>query len=137
MRFLVLALMIVLLPLRGWAGDAMAIEMAGQAVAIESAATSVHEMGAKKFFDHQNQTLKVAVTIHDCQEQAAGLSEADQAANDEHCGTCPACQACHTVGLSSSPFQVMASFASPQLRPTRTAAFTSASAALGQKPPIS
>ena len=126
MRHLVLALMIVLLPLRGWAGDAMATQMASHAIAIESAS-----------FDHQNQALDTPQAIHDCHEQAAGGLEADHTANNDHCGTCQACQACHTVALSPSALKITTSFTSPHLRPVKVAAFTSAAAALGQKPPIS
>lgn len=130
MRHLVLALMIVLLPLRGWAGDAMATQMASAAIATESVAFPAHETAATATFDHQNQVKP------DCHEVNTQTAMTDMTANQDHCGTCQSCQACHTVALSASPLEVTASFTSPQLRPTRAAAFTSAAAALGQKPPI-
>jgi len=136
MRYFVLALMIVLLPLRGWAGDTMATQMASAAVAIETGAARTHEMAANASFDHQNQVLQTTQAMPDCHEQVASHQETDKTANNDHCGTCQACQACHTVALSPSPLQVTASFTSPQLRPTNAAAFTSVAAALGQKPPI-
>ena len=126
MRHLVLALMIVLLPLRGWAGDVMAVEMASTAIAASASAAGTHEITAQ--------------AMPDCHDQAASHSEADKAVNSDHCGTCQACQACqacHTVAVSPSPLEVAVSFASPQLHTTHAAAFTSAAAALGQKPPIS
>lgn len=144
MRHLVLALMIVLLPLRGWTGDAMAIQMASitiTASAIESGAARAHEMGPAASFDHQNQAFEATPAMPDCHEQAAAQSKtittASSATDNDHCGTCQACQSCNTLALSPSPIEAMASFASPQLRPTRAAAFTSAASALGQKPPIS
>lgn len=137
MRHVILALMIVLLPLRGWAGDAMATQMASHAIAIESVAGGAHQMVATASFDHHNLALEKSQAIHDCQDQAADGRGTDQTANTDHCGTCQACQACHTVALSPSPLEVAASFASPQLRPLHAAAFTSAAGALGQKPPIS
>ena len=137
MRRFVLAFMIVLLPLRGWAGDVMAVEIASMVVATKSGAARTHEIGANATFDHQNRALGTPQTLPDCHEQLAGHPEPSKAANNDHCGTCQACQACHTVALSPSSLGVTASFASPQLRPARAAAFTSASAALGQKPPIS
>lgn len=137
MRHLVLALMIVLLPLRGWAGDAMATQMASAAIATETGAASAHEMRATASFDHQNEVFEATQTVPDCHEQSAGQPNADLTANSDHCGTCQACQACHTVALSPSTLTVTASFKPPQLRPARAAAFTSAAAALGQKPPIS
>jgi hypothetical protein len=137
MRHLVLALMIVLLPLRGWAGDVMATEMASASFAIDKVATSAHETGARGLFDHQNWTTEAEKTVPDCHEQLATQTETNNAATTDHCGTCQACQVCHTVGLSPSPLSLTASFSPRQLRPTRAAEFTSAATALGQKPPIS
>ena len=145
MRHLVLALMIVLLPLRGWAGDAMATQMASNAIAMESGAARAHEMVAGATFysqkEHVEASHAVPHAVPDCHElpaaQPTGQGEAETVAASDHCGTCQACQACHTVALSPAALAVTASLTSPQLRPTRTAAFTSAAAALGQKPPIS
>ena len=137
MRHLVLALMIVLLPLRGWAGDAMATQMASAAIATKSGAASAHEMRATASLAHQNEAFEVVQAVPDCHEQFTGKLETDHAATSDHCGTCQACQACHTLALSPSTRDVSTSFTSPQLRPTHAAAFTSAAAALGQKPPIS
>ena len=134
MRHLVLALMIVLLPLRGWAGDAMATQMAGATLAMESAGAGVHNREPAATLVHQSQVVGATEALSDCHEQLAGQSGIDNSPENYHCGTC---QACHTVALSPSPFEVMASFASPQLRPTHAAAFTSVASALGQKPPIS
>ena len=141
MRHLVLALMIVLLPLRGWAGDAMATQMASAAIATETGAARAHEMAPAAALDHQNVLVEASKAVPDCHEHfadaLAGQDPLETAATSDHCGTCQACQACHTVALSPSAFAVTASFTPPQLRPMRTAAFTSAAAALGQKPPIS
>ena len=129
MRYLFVLLMIVLLPLRGWAGDSMATQMAATAVAIESGATHAHETRATANFDHQNQAKP---DCHEANSSAAGI---ETAVNQDHCGTCQACQACHTVALLPALIAVTAHLSSPQMRATRTA-FTSAAAALGQKPPI-
>jgi len=137
MRFLVLVLMIVLLPLRGWAGDAMATQMAGAAVAIEKRASSALEIRATAFLDYKNEAYETSQAMPDCHEQSSTHSETDQAANNDHCGTCQACQACHTVALLPSALEVTVSFTSPQLRLPHAAAFTSAATALCQKPPIS
>jgi len=137
MRHLVLALMIVLLPLRGWAGDAMVTQRASAAITTETGAANAHEIAVSASFSHKNQTLAVAQAMPDCHDQVASHQESDQTTSDDHCGTCQACQACHTVALSPSSLEVSTSFTSPTLRPTRAATFTSAAAALGQKPPIS
>ena len=137
MRHLILALMIVLLPLRGWAGDAMVTQMASAEIAIQTGASHAHQMLDRTSFDDQNQTSAAAPAKLDCHEQVASHQEADKTASNDHCGTCQACQACHSVAVLSSPLEVSASFTSPSLHPTRAVAFTSAAAALGQKPPIS
>lgn len=136
MRFLVLVVMIVLLPLRGWAGDAMATQMASAEIAIESGAAGSHKTRATASFDHKNPVVESLHAMPDCHEQMASHGSTDNAANDDHCGTCQACQACHTVALSPSAMGMTLSFMSPLLRPTHASAFTSAASALGQKPPI-
>ena len=133
MRHLFLALMIVLLPLRGWAGDAMATQMASAAVATKSVAANAHIMGSAATIDTQSQVMP------DCHEAVSGqpdrVKSASHETGNDHCGTCLACQACHTVALLPELLEVLAILVSPQLRPARSA-FTSAAAALGQKPPI-
>ncbi len=125
MRHLVVALMIVLLPLRGWAGDAMATQMAthgaSPAVSIEAGATRTHDMGAAS----------------DCAGHQASKqvdSPDTKSANGE---TCQACQACHTLALSSSTATDSVLFEAPSPPLVTAAQFTSADTALGQKPPIS
>lgn len=124
MRCLVLALMIVLLPLRGWAGDDMATQMATQmastAVSSETAADRTHEMSAA-----------TDCAGHSASKQAD--SSVSKSANGE---TCQACQACHTVALSSSTAIDSVLFEAPSLPLVTAAQFTSADTALGQKPPI-
>lgn len=120
MRFFVLALLIVLLPLRGWAGDAMATHMASTVVSSEATADRTHETSAAR-----------DCASHSASKQAD--SSEPKSASDE---TCQACQACHTLALSSSTAIDGVLFEAP-LPPLVTAAqFTSADTALGQKPPI-
>ena len=133
MRHLILAFMIVLLPLRGWTGDAMATQMASAAVAIESVAAHAQKISATATIGPQSQVMP------DCHEAVSSQPDTGKTASHEtgndHCGTCLACQACHTVALLPALLEVPAGWVSPQLRPARSA-FTSAAAALGQKPPI-
>ena len=146
MRFLVLVLMLVLLPLRGWMGDAMATAMAVDA--INTIAVSAHEKTAEGYFGHT--TVKTtAGVMTDCAEHtAAHMSEAtpadkaatspldstDQNGHGEHCQTC---QACHSVAMSSRALTVSSSFSAPSQPQALSAPYTSAVAALSQKPPIS
>ena len=145
MRYLVLLVMIVLLPLRGWAGDSMATQMAMpkaitlsvSQIAIESGAAKAHKNWATNTFEHQKQNKP------DCHENTAGPSTievtASHGADSNHGGNfqgnCQACQACHTAALLPALLEISANSSSPQMRATHPT-FTSAAAALGQKPPI-
>jgi hypothetical protein len=156
-RHLFFVLMIALLPLRGWVGDAMATQMAVYAVhqagtassstqrTSESVATEIIAAGAGNTsatgsFDPH--TTRAAMPS-DCLEHA-GASSADGASTDlagnESGGSCPDCafcQACHTVALNGAEPN-LSSTAHPSASPQPAAAqFASAEAALGQKPPIS
>ena len=136
MRYFVLAFMIFLLPLRGWAGDVMATQMAGSALAIEKGASRVHETGAKASFHHQKQAVNISPAVPDCHEQGVSHSDTADTQTNDHCSTCAACQSCHTVALSPTSPRLATSFNRPQVRQVIAARFTSADAALGQKPPI-
>ena len=154
MRFLVVALMIALLPLRGWTGEVMATEMASSQIthhheqlddAIELVAGHAHKQGVSATFEGEKTAFQVQKTtfeakntqsaaMHDCE----GHANAGEAASaDGHCDSCPACQACHTVALATAEPSLNLTFSSrTQPRPASTQ-FASATSALGQKPPIS
>ena len=136
MRYFVLALMIFLLPLRGWAGDVMATQMAGSAIAFEKGSTSTHEMGAKAFFNHQKHSVSISPAAPDCHEQVVSHSDTADTPTNDHSSTCAACQSCHTVALSPNSPGLATSFNQPVVGQASAARFTSADAALGQKPPI-
>ena len=147
MRFLVLALMIALLPLRGWAGEVMATEMAStQVVRAKAQAESATELVASDAkihwttgtFEGKKTVFEASHTktsaIGDCE----GHAKVDEAASvAAHCDSCPACQACHTVALSAAAADLNLTFSSRTLLRPAAAHFASATAALGQKPPIS
>ena len=136
MRYFVLAIMIFLLPLRGWAGDVMATQMAGSALAIEKGASRAHETGAKASFHQEKQAINISPVVPDCHEQVVSHSDTANAPTNDHCNTCAACQSCHTVALSHTSPEIATSFNRPQVRQVIASRFTSADAALGQKPPI-
>ena len=140
MRHLLLILMIALLPLRGWAGDAMATGMAvGQVaqiqqkqIATESIAAQSHAVSVTANFDHETALPDAVPTMADC----AGHGPEDIDAS--HCDTCSACQACHTVALSHSAAIALSTvFQAFSLPHSAADQFASADAALRQKPPIS
>lgn len=138
MRNLFLILLIALLPVRGWVGDAMATGMAGtpaqQQVATKMVAEHVHEIGAQGHFDHDAVVAEAGQAVADCTGHASG--EASHAAST-HCESCTACQACHTVALSQFVSDLSPVFRGLTLSSIAADQFSSAEAALGQKPPIS
>lgn len=139
MRHLLLALLIALLPLRGWVGEVMATEMATSGVAqlqiaTKTVADHLHPAGGNPHFYHASPQEQVAQAVPDC----AGHGAAQNAAGaDAHCDTCTACQACHTLALSPLATSPGAVVFAPAVPRSSAAHFASALAALGQKPPIS
>ncbi|NQW92727.1 MAG: hypothetical protein HQ446_01595 [Polaromonas sp.] len=139
MRHLFLIFMIALLPLRGWVSDAMATGMRATQVQQLQAdpkmvATHVHKTGGEALKDTQTVMAKAAQTAADCSGHASG---AEPHAADNHCESCTVCQVCHTVALSPTAADVTAVFDLRTLPRAAVAQFSSAEAALRQKPPIS
>ena len=140
MRHIIVALMIALLPLRAWVGDAMATEMASGApahtqIATEKVASSAHSARALVAFDHKSSVQTPAEAAADCAGHGTHAPATDVAA--AHCESCSACQACHIVALSPLVTHTDSFYKPPTLTHAPAAQFASAVAALGQKPPIS
>lgn len=138
MRHLIFALMIALLPLRGWVGDAMATDMASthaRQVAIKTIAESPQGIRAASHFEHNASMQDAAQAAPDC----AGHPDQEDtsSAANSHCESCSACQACHTVALSPAAARLPLVFHASPPPPAAPYLFASADAALGQKPPIS
>ena len=114
--------MIVLLPLRGWVGDAMAGQMLQQQLAGVASASA--QVGP-------------SVAHEDCMGHAAPADEAATPASPADCPTCASCQVCSPVALAFDatmprPLTLVAPVpASPLAR------FASAEPAPAFKPPIS
>jgi hypothetical protein len=139
-------LMIALLLLRGWTGEAMATDMAAAWLqpaqsATNSIAAHAHERWAQATFNHQTANSGAAHADHgagviagDCADQP--LDSAAQPAGG-HCGVHAACQACYTLAPTAAAAQLAPVF-SALTRPGEAASrFASADAATSQKPPIS
>lgn len=131
MRRWLLLVLVLLLPVRAWVGDAMAGDMLQQHLA--SAVThEAHAQAAAEASQHS--------AAHDCDEhrQAAVEPAADEAsAGPAHadCATCASCQACSSVALSPAPPAAAgSSIAHPQPRAV-VLAYASAEPALAFKPP--
>lgn len=140
MRHLFLIIMIALLPLRGWVGDAMATGMAVTQLQYQSQtatniiATHAHTAGGKARFNLETVVAQAARTAADCSGHASG---GEPHAADRHCESCSVCQACHTVALSLTGTDVTGVLNQSILPIAAGAQFASAETALGEKTPIS
>lgn len=144
MRTLLLALMIALLPLRGWLGDAMAVEMvkhslpvaASASASMATAAAEAHCHEAMEAGDHGGMDMQMSAGT-DMPDSSAHATHDSAGADHQGCGTCTACQVCHTVALGGMPL-VDTVHSAPQAPPAAHASrFASAEPAQGLKPPIS
>ncbi len=125
---LLLALMIALLPLRGWVGDVMAMERVAQGLTTTQAAAApgdCHEAMAS----HGHASAQ-----HDDHPSVADQGSADFGGD---CGGCTACQICHSVALAGT-FSLTSTAASATSAPqTQARLHASIARAPGFKPPIS
>jgi hypothetical protein len=121
MRAFLIALMIALLPLRGWVGDAMAADLALASL------------------PHQAMSVAAPVsptTLHaDCALHAASDAATPDDDGDQGAG-CTACQVCHTLAVEARAQTVSLPAISFQIIPQPACNFASAERALSVKPPI-
>jgi hypothetical protein len=147
-RHFIFVLMIALLPLRGWVGDAMATQMAVH---------SLHQAGLESSSSHQSPEFLATETIAASAVNTSATGSFDHHATPAHdampadclehtgtgadsgsgCPDCAFCQACHTVALTGAEPNLSSATHPSALPQPATAQFASAEAALGQKPPIS
>ncbi|PQA78562.1 hypothetical protein [Rhodoferax sp. TS-BS-61-7] len=120
-RLVLLLILIALVPLRAWAGDAMAIQMAAQTRAADMVAAASPPPA------HSN--------CHEMQAEPATAPQTSHTADP--CATCASCQACFTVALVVPALQSATQALPHGLPRAASAQFTSAVLALGHKPPIS
>jgi hypothetical protein len=140
-------LLIALLLLRGWIGEAMATDMAASWLQPAQSATktiAAHAYGtwARASFYHQTASSGLAHAGHGAGAMAGAGDCADQPLDTGaqpaggHCGVHGACQACYTLAPSAAVAQ-LALVVGALTRPSTAAArFASADAASDQKPPI-
>ncbi|MDO8458964.1 MAG: hypothetical protein Q7K57_41265 [Burkholderiaceae bacterium] len=146
MRRFSFVLLIALLLLRGWMGEAMATGMAMAPLqpppsATQTAAAHTHEISAQAHFDHataESEAFYEAQAAHDCNGDPASDDPCHAGhAGQAHCDTCAACQACHTVALTPSAASAHPVFSARAVPRAKAAFFASADTGTGQKPPIS
>ena len=143
MRILLFILMLTLLPLRGWTGDAMATSMAvaelqaavSPVSAIHSIAKTADRSGADTGLDAENLSFHAVSTVSDCAGHTA--SEGMALDDDGHCTPCAACGACHAASMSTATLRGLPALHGSVPAAWSKDAFFSADTALRQKPPIS
>lgn len=128
MRYFWIVMMVVLLPLRGWAGQLMSVDMAMQQVA--QAVTSADG----------SHLMTLAFMPDDCPMHAMAsetTSNAPADASGPPCSGCDTCELCLTIA-SFTPSQFHATAFSPTTAPAAMPhGFVSADRASRLKPPIS
>lgn len=137
MRLLLVALMIALLPTRGWLGDAMAVDMAMQQIVMTQSSAS----GKTLLFGRDAALATSAAMPEDCpmsaQHQGGKSVEDGQADETLASCNCNSCELC--LALASLAFPTMATAAfTPHAEPlSHGNRFSSAERVFSLKPPIS
>lgn len=116
MRHLLLALLVAMLPLRGWVGDAMATGMLTQHIS----AVQTAPQGTQ------------AKPTTDCHGHAASAEEQD---GTQH--NCATCNLCHSVASAPVLAHWQPACVPAHLPTTGKRSYTSADTVAGLKPPIS
>lgn len=146
MRILLFILMLALLPMRGWMGDAMATSMAvaemqaaaGPKNAMHSAADQASKRLDGSGFDLETTSHHTVSAFSDCAgHTAAAPTGANHTDDADHCTPCPACGACHSASMSTTAptWATVVHGSTPMIWPAD--AYFSADAVSRQKPPIS
>jgi hypothetical protein len=133
LRHLMLALLIVLLPLRGWMGDAMALEMLSQTLnTSKSIATAPDSAWATSHFDQS-----IPHTSAPCHDEAdSGADTAALSVPGESCHHCNACEVCNlTAAMQTTALAALVPVAQ-QAVAAHGWRFASASTRSHLKPPI-
>ena len=141
MRHLLIALMIALLPVRGWMGNAMAIDMAaGMAMQQVSMAQSSTE-GATPVSGSSAASQATAAMPEDCpmtaQNQNGKSVEGEPAGDTASLCNCDSCELCLALATFTLPTLAIAAFTAHAEPPSHGTRFSSAERVFSLKPPIS
>jgi len=139
MRLLLLVLMMVFLPLRGWSGELMATHMAVQQVAFSDQAyleVQAQDHAHDHALDHAQGLIQGAdAELADCHGHTQS-PPGPEACHAGACDACGVCQACHSFALTMAVPESPAHWTGLHLPSADADRFTSADAAPGHKPPI-
>lgn len=134
MRRLFFAIMIVLLPMRAWAGDAMAMRMV-----IPPSTQNFAAAASEPLESAYGSAMLVNATAVAPPTAAADCSVDGKlaAADGSHCPTCSVCQSCHTLAVLMPAVVMGATVIGTNAAHVATPRVASAVLALELKPPIS
>ncbi len=123
--FLIMSLLLI----RSWAGDAMAIDM------VNAAHTPA---AAMVMADEDHAATDVVMPCHEMADGAVAHAKTDGSSHTaDSCGTCTVCQLCHSTAMTALASPLPA-FDPPQTVPRAALlVFSSAEPQQGFKPPIS
>ena len=126
MHRFIFVLMIALLPLRGWMGEAMATEMA-----------AINFIATQTINTPTNTDLVAENGMSDCDlHKSKTANNTSDTTNTTAKSSCTHCQACHATGLVST-VQIISTDKVHYAQPlAQVSQYASASIALNQKPPI-
>src|SRR4051812_12664912 len=113
MRVLALVLAILLLPLRGWLGDAMAMEVVERQVAAVSTHDVHPQREASAASEHAGHAMHGVQATEDADP---GAMPHDGATPSDCSSTCTSCQLCHSVAMTLWP-EVPTSGEAPRAAP--------------------
>ena len=129
-RAFVFAILIVLMPIRGVIGDAMAIGMQSHSSSASSNHQSTHAV-AQKLVECQEHGGSMSVEVTDVDVNVVATQDS------KSCSNCSLCDVCHSVAFTLSGIQDTLDVR-PSLHPqVGNTAFLSAERAVSLKPPIS
>jgi len=134
MRRWFFVLLILLLPLRGWIGDAMAVQMALPSQQVPAAVAMQHTAGDAQAA-HTHLSFIASAVADDCGGHMGAQDTGDEM-DAAHCGACAMCQTCHTVALLQPADLLATTQVSPMSPRVALQLFASAERALLLKPPI-
>ncbi len=131
MRYLLVALMIVLLPLRGWAGNAMAVDMAAQQVLMTQKAARADVANTAE------SAMPADCTMHAQALTGKLVDSGSPGAAGSSCSDCSTCQLCLAIASFTWTSVTAYAFESPAAPIAVHIRFSNADRAASLKPPIS
>ena len=141
MRHLLVALMIALLPVRGWMGNAMAIDMAAGMAMQQHVMAQTSNGGATPVSGSSAASMTTAAMPEDCpmgaQNQDGKSVEGEQAGETAASCNCNSCELCLALATYTFPTMATATFTPHAEPPSHRTRFSSAERVFSLKPPIS